>query len=157
MGPRFMNLNDLDVFINEVLEGVDSEFGKGFGPRHGQGHGKGRDWNFSIPNFPPTDWKLDKDRNFYFDFALAGYSREEIDISFQGDWMVLTITPIKEEENHDITSIHNGIRKSSARNKYYVPHDKYESDKVKASFKDGLLKVFIPSKEPEKARPVDIE
>ena len=156
MGPRtVLDMEDLENVFNDAMNGFEAFMEQGHS--HGHGQRKKESWNLSVPNFPPTDWKIDRDKNIYFEFALAGYVRNEIEISFQGDWMVLTITPIKKDEEKDMRYLNRGIKRSSARNKYYVPHDKYDVDNVKAFFKDGLLSVEIPSKEPEKARSVDIE
>lgn len=152
MGPRFL-IDDFDSALEELFRDFPSDFPRG---GHGQGKGKQR-YTFSFPNFPPTNLKMDKDKNLFFEFALAGFQKNEIDISFQGDWMELTITPIRKEEKEDIAYLNRGIKCSSTKNKYYVPQDKYDTNEVKASFDNGLLKVEIPSKEPEKARPIMIE
>lgn len=147
----------MDEMFDELFR-IDDDFSFGVGPRHRE-RGKGNRWNFDLPNFPPVDLKTDNDKNLYFDFALAGYSRNEIDISFEGDWMVLTITPIAKDmsKNGDYTYLHRGIRKSSTKVKYYVPRDKYQTENSKASFENGLLNITIPSKEPEKAKKLEIE
>ena len=40
--------------------------------------------------------------------------------------------------------------KSIDEQRYYVPEDKFDRDKVEARFKDGLLRVVIPAREEEK-------
>jgi HSP20 family molecular chaperone IbpA len=150
MGSRFISIGDFEKMIDEIVNEVEGVFSQ-------PSKSSTKNWGFNFPNFPPADLKVDKDKNLYFDFALAGYKRDEIDISFQGDWMVLEIEPHKEEEQKDMAYLNRGIRKSSSTSKYYVPHDKYNTDNVKGSFNDGMLKIYIPSKEPEKARRVLIE
>ena len=48
--------------------------------------------------------------------------------------------------------------KDIEKQKYYVPLDKYAQDKVKAVFRNGILRVTIPPKEePEHSEGIKIE
>lgn len=106
------------------------------------------------PSFPPYDLFIDEEsKDLTFEFAIAGYNKDKIHISFDDDMMVLDVE--KAEEN---TSTKKGIRKrkgikkSAFSAKYAIPQSKYNFDKAKADYKDGILEVFIPAKEEVKPK-----
>lgn len=94
-------------------------------------------------NFPPVDVLMDEDKNLTFYFALAGYKKKNIGISFSGDTMVVKITPDSEELEEGLKYLNRGIKKSKCMNKYYVPHQRYNTENVEASFEDGILKIKV--------------
>jgi HSP20 family molecular chaperone IbpA len=103
-----------------------------------------------------------------FEFALAGFDEKDISLSFQGDYMVFS-AKLKEEETGlpvEERSADENVRyfkrrlkmKDIEKQKYYVPLDKYAQEKVKAVFKNGILKVTIPPKdEPDQNDGIKIE
>lgn len=113
--------------------------------------------DFITSNFPPVNVFTDEDKNLSFQFALAGYNKEDINISFSGDYMVLRIDPAEKEKKEGVKCIHRGIKHAKFATKYYVPHERYDTDNVTASFEDGILRVEVPSKAPEKARLIEIK
>jgi len=113
--------------------------------------------NYVNYNFPPADVLIDEDKNLTFYFALAGYKKEDINISFSGDAMVVKITPHDKKLEDGVKYLNKGIKHAKCANRYYVPYQRYDTDSVKAVFEDGLLKVEVPSKAPEKARSVEIQ
>jgi HSP20 family molecular chaperone IbpA len=112
-----------------------------------------------------------------FEFALAGFEEKDISLSFQGDYMVFsakigeTLGP--EEASSEGRPLSDGrpqidenLRyfkrrlklKDIEKQKYFVPLDKYAQEKVKAVFKNGILKVSIPPKdEPDQNEGIKIE
>lgn len=118
---------------------------------------KGGGVNYINSNFPPANVLIDEDKNLYFYFALAGYNKEDIAISFSGDYMILKITPPEKNLKEGVKYLHKGIKNASCTSRYYVPNQRYDTDNVNASFKDGILKVEVSSKAPEKARLIKIE
>lgn len=136
--PIFFD-GDLDRFWNSLINGTEV--------------------SYVNSNFPPVDIVIDDDKNLYFSFALAGYKKDEIDVRFSGDYMVLNINP--ESDKHELKKgnkyLNKGIKSGKSKTKYYVPYQRYDTDKVTASYEDGILNVTIPSKTPEKARSVFIK
>ena len=108
-------------------------------------------------SFPPTNFYVDDEKNLLFEFALAGYSKDEIDLNFDGDKMYLTLTPIKEEESEHIKTLNKGIKHSSSKTYYIVPAVKYNHSAAHAEYKDGILKVAIPSREEAKPKKLDVK
>lgn len=112
--------------------------------------------NIMPATFPPTNFYIDDDKNLKFEFALAGYVRDEIELSFDGDKMFLTLTPIRKEEDEHIKSLSKGIKHSSAKSYYVVPAVKYDQSAATADYENGILTVFIPSREEAKPKKTTI-
>ena len=87
---------------------------------------------------------------------LPGVKKEDVEITFKDD--VLTIKGEKKEEKEE-----------KSENRYYVERSygtfsrsitlpsSIKSDKVNASFKDGVLEVTLPKAEEEKVKKVEIK
>jgi HSP20 family molecular chaperone IbpA len=93
-----------------------------------------------------------------FEFGLAGFYEEDISITFQGDYMVLSalyrnaLKTCAEQDGSCGAEPPQYIEKSLCvdsieKQKYYVPLDKYAQEKTNAVYKNGLLRVNIPQKE----------
>jgi HSP20 family protein len=100
-------------------------------------------------SYPPMNIYLTSERGMVFEFALAGFDEKDISLTFQGDYMVfsakISLDGLPEE----------GVRyfkrrlklKDVEKQKYYVPADKFSQERVKAVFKNGILKVSVPPKD----------
>jgi len=159
---------DLGTIFDEIFDAAkdfSDEFQSNFGrfegnnpfgdhPHFGERgpFGAARDENVDYyPNYsyPPMNVYMLADRSLVFEFALAGFDEKNISLSFQGDYMVFSAKMETEELPEE------GVRyfkrrlklKDIEKQKYYVPLDKYAQEKVKASYKSGILKVVVPPKE----------
>jgi len=102
------------------------------------------------PNFsyPPMNIYLTPARDIVFEFALAGFDEKNINLTFQGDYMVFSARIDAEEPVEGQRYIKRRLKmKDIDKQKYYVPADKFDQTKVKAVFKNGILRVVIPPKE----------
>jgi len=115
-------------------------------------------------SYPPMNVCMTEDRTLMFEFALAGFDEKDISLSFQGDYMVFSAkvntegeTQIKSEEN--VRYFKRRLKmKDIEKQKYFVPLDKYAQEKVKAVYKNGILRVSIPPKdEPDQSDGIKIE
>jgi HSP20 family molecular chaperone IbpA len=103
------------------------------------------------PNFsyPPMNVYLTPERSIVFEFAVAGFEEKNISLSFQGDYMVFSARIELEQPQEGIRYFKRRLKlKDIEKQKYYVPADKFDQEKVKAVFKNGILKVTVPPKEP---------
>lgn len=143
--PMYGNLR----FFDEVDEIFESFFGGGRKNqnRGGYGQGSNKRYYYTCPSFPPTDVTADKESsNLSFEMALAGIPKENIDISFVDNYMILNVK--NEEDKNERIFLHRGIKRNfDISSKYFVPESVYNTKEAKASFVDGILKVFIPSRE----------
>lgn len=113
--------------------------------------------NYSAPHFPPVDVEIDEiTKDLFFTFALAGYNSDEIRLNFEGDYLELAAEIITKEKDKKY-SLKKGIKKTSFSYKYTVPMAKYDSERVEATFEDGLLKIKVPAREGMKPKQVKIE
>ncbi len=137
----------------------------GFGANseaHGSGGASGGAWFEAqsdenadyYPNFsyPPMNIYLTPERSIVFEFAVAGFEEKGITLSFQGDYMVFSARIEMEPPLDGIRYFKRRLKlKDIEKQKYYVPADKFDQEKVKAVFKNGILKVTVPPKETAEA------
>ncbi|MDR2370623.1 MAG: Hsp20 family protein [Treponema sp.] len=133
--------------------------------------------------YPPMNVFMTSDRTLIFEFALAGFDEKDISLSFQGDYMVFSAVmprnagePVKAGEadadgsedrgSPEAENVSSDLRyfkrrlklKDIEKQKYFVPLDKYAQDKVKAVYRNGILRVSVPPKdEPDQIDGVRIE
>lgn len=167
---------DISSFFDDIFEAA-KDFGekfKDFGPNFA-GHERAEDSNAGTegcgcgsvkgdtwfeahaedntdyyPNFsyPPMNIYLTPARDIVFEFALAGFDEKNINLTFQGDYMVFSARIDAEEPVEGQRYIKRRLKmKDIDKQKYYVPADKFDQTKVKAVFKNGILRVVIPPKE----------
>jgi HSP20 family molecular chaperone IbpA len=118
-------------------------------------------------SYPPMNVFMTGDRTLVFEFALAGFDEKDISLSFQGDYMVFSAkisdnaaedSPVKPAEENVRYFKRRLKMKDIEKQKYFVPLDKYAQEKVKAHYKNGILKVSIPPKdEPDQSDGIKIE
>ena len=102
------------------------------------------------PNFsyPPMNCMLTKERMLVFEFALAGFEEKNISLSFQGDYMVFSAHFEGGQPEEGARYFKRRLKmKDVDRQKYYVPADKFDQEKVKAVFRNGILKVTVPPRD----------
>jgi len=123
-------------------------------------------------SYPPMNVFMTEDRSLVFEFALAGFDEKDISLSFQGDYMVFSAkientdnadrtddSPVKLQSEENVRYFKRRLKmKDIEKQKYFVPLDKYAQDKVKAVYKNGILRVSIPPKdEPDQNDGIKIE
>jgi len=108
-------------------------------------------------SYPPMNVFMTGDKSLVFEFALAGFEEKDISLSFQGDYMVFSAridnSDADREENkynseENVRYFKRRLkRKDIEKQKYFVPLDKYAQEKVKAVYRNGILRVTIPPKD----------
>ena len=106
----------------------------------------------SASNFPPHNiLKLD-DTRYIVELAIAGFSKDEIDISVNAG--VLTVKGEKEDKENEVQYLHKGIGTRSFTKTITVA----DTIEVKgAEFKDGILRIGLENVVPEHKKPRKIE
>lgn len=111
--------------------------------------------------FPKYDQWCDSDGNFHMEFALAGYSPNDLEITIIGnEFSVRTIKLEKEElrateEEESLTpkdpqpriqhgAILRGIARRNFSCSFYISQE-FDIGRLKANMENGLLHVYIPS------------
>ncbi len=152
---------DIGAILDEVFEAA-KDFGekmKDFGPgmdggdwQHRPRFDAGNDENadyYPGYSFPPMNIYLTPERSIVFEFALAGFDEEDIVLTFQGDYMVFSARiGLEDMPEEGVRYVKRRLKlKDVEKQKYYVPADKFAQEKVKAVFKNGILKVVVPPKD----------
>ena len=140
MLPAIFNENLFDNFFDDDFM-MPSMFGKN-DPLYGK-HAK---------NVMKTDVR-ETDNSYELDIDLPGFKKE--DVSLKLDSGYLTISASKglekdEKEKKDGKYIRRERYAGSCQRSFYVGDDITEED-IKAEFKHGLLKLFVPKKEAKPA------
>jgi len=154
---NFMDLGNIFDEIFDAAQEFNNEIQRNFNHNDIEHFSLGRqffDENTDFyPNYsyPPMNVLMTEDRSLIFEFALAGFEEKDINLSFLGDYMVFYAKIENLPAGHSDENVRYFKRrlkmKDIEKQKYYVPLDKYAQDKVKAIFKNGILRVTIPPKE----------
>jgi HSP20 family molecular chaperone IbpA len=167
-----MDLGNIFDEIFDAAQDIKNEFHRKFNQCDSDGTGFTQgpfsfDENTDYyPNYsyPPMNVLMTEDRMLIFEFALAGFDEKDISLSFQGDYMVFSAKINTTEPERG--AVENSVRyfkrrlkmKDIEKQKYFVPLDKYAQEKVKAVYKNGILRVSIPPKdEPDQNDGIKIE
>jgi len=149
---------DIGSILDEVFEAAKdfgAKMGKEFGAQPSP-DGFSQHWNetegadyYPSYSYPPMNIYLTPERSIVFEFALAGFEESNLSLIFQGDYMVFSARIGVEEQPEDNSRyIKRRLKlKDVEKQKYYVPADKFAQDKVKAVFRNGILKVTVPPRE----------
>jgi HSP20 family protein len=141
---------DLSKFLDEVFgqvetinEKIQHEMEKNFNLGKGL---EGLDF-YPAYSYPPMNVYLTQDKSLILEMALAGFQQEDLDLQFVGDYLIFSAKSQTVEDQEGIRYLKRRLKlKPVEQQKYYVPADKFDQSQVTASFKNGLLKVLIPSK-----------
>lgn len=107
------------------------------------------------PWMPPVDIRETQDE-LIFVAELPGLSKENVNITLENN--VLTISGERQlEKNVDRESYHRVERAYGSFARAFTLPSNVKSDKVNASFRDGLLQVVVPKQEEAKPRKIAIE
>jgi len=104
---------------------------------------------YSTYSFPPSNVFMTEDKVLVFEFAIAGFPEDSITLEFKGDYMVFSgELPEDAQDPSDARYFKRRLkRKSFSDQRYYVPADKFDRDKVTAVYRNGMLTVTIPPRE----------
>lgn len=139
-------LNELESFFNDswmedIFRDVDRRFKTA-----------------SITNFPPCNISTDKEGTIKFEFALAGYDEQDLNVNVEDDKLVISASHSAEgdEVQEEEAYIHHGIRAREFRAVYPIG-TRFDTTQAQAAFRNGILTVRIPVAEEKKPRSLQIE
>ena len=107
--------------------------------------------NESNTSYPPYNI-LKSENNYTISLAIAGFSKDEIDISLQENELV--IKGIAKDQNNKIEFLHRGIAGRNFERKFKLADIIKVSD---ASYENGLLNIYLEREIPEHQKPRKIE
>jgi len=104
-------------------------------------------------SFPPYNIKSDDEDKYQITMAVAGFSRDDLDISSEQN--VLTVSGNREQETEDDAQyLYRGIATRSFQRRFNL------ADHVRvtgAELENGLLHIFLERELPEAMKPRSIE
>jgi len=98
-------------------------------------------------SYPPYNIIRENDYDFKIEMALAGFSKEDIEVVVAND--VLTIKSVK-ENNQDSKNIYKGISYRKFTREFTIADDIEVKD---AKLEDGLLTILLERIIPEEKKP----
>ena len=107
--------------------------------------------NESNTSYPPYNI-LKSDNNYTISLAIAGFSKDEIDVSLQENELV--VKGVAKDQDDKIEFLHRGIAGRSFERKFRLADTIKVSD---ASYEDGLLNIYLEREIPEHQKPRKIE
>ena len=107
--------------------------------------------NVTSTGFPPYNIRKEGDFNYVIEMALAGFSKEDIEIEVADG--TLTIRSTKENEENEDT-IHRGISYRKFNRKFTMADDIIVNE---ASLENGMLQINLERIVPEEKKPRLVE
>ena len=111
--------------------------------------------NSSYYSYPVHDVYVDPDKTLVFEFAVSGFSKDEVSVELANN--ILTVSGKKiTEKPDDLVWLHRKIATRDFEIKYTVPSS-YTGDNASAKYRDGILRVEIPISESVKPKLLSID
>jgi len=107
----------------------------------------------AAPAYPPYNIESTGDDSYRLTMAVAGFSRDELDITVEKNSLVISGKAHKEEEETQGRYLHRGIARRAFERRFSL------ADHIKvngASLDNGLLHVDLVREVPEEAKPRQI-
>ena len=104
-------------------------------------------------SFPPYDvYVHEETKDLLYEFALAGISKDSVNVNLDGDFLTLEIEKDTTERDDGFVLQRTGIKKGKGKLRFGVPASKFDHEKAEAKFEEGILSIRIPAKEHLKGR-----
>ena len=110
-------------------------------------YAEGPDWT------PPTDI-AETDKSFVVSMELPGIDMSKTDISYSDG--ILTVKGEKHKESSEGECCHCAERYEGSFSRTFRVSGKVETDKIDATYKDGILKVTLPKSEETMPKKIEV-
>ena len=116
-----------------------------------------RNWfdNFGLTqegNTVPRVNIVETDDDFQVEMAVPGMRKEDFHAELDNDTLTIWSEVSNDERNNDQSYTRREFSYRSFKRSFYLPNT-VESDKIKAKYQDGVLRLIIPKKEEAKRKP----
>ena len=105
--------------------------------------------------FPKTDI-IDRDNKIIIRSELPGVKKDDLDISLKDNILTIKASSKHEEDKKDDEYHRREISRGEYQRSFRL-QENINSDKIKSSFKDGILQLEIPKEKPAKRQNIKIE
>jgi HSP20 family molecular chaperone IbpA len=114
------------------------------------------EWFFKTPfsdqtkvaRYPLTNLGVDEDKNLRIEVAVAGFSKDDIEVEVKGYNLVITGEK-KVEEESTINYLQQNIS-NTAFKRIVVMHDDYVGGDIDANVENGILTINVTPKEQQR-------
>lgn len=142
--PDFRELGE----IRDALSGfLDEMLG-------GDGHGRSLDWRGGSTWLPSVDVE-ESDKEYAFSLELPGLQKGDIHVEVQEGVLTIRGERKAEKEEKGRNFLRQEQHYGAFRRCFTLPRDAV-AESVKASYKEGVLKVCVPRSEKAKPKAVDV-
>ena len=99
-----------------------------------------------------TDIK-EKDNGYEFEIDLPGFAKDEVKVSLENGYMTIEAAKglDKDEKEKETGKYIRKERYAGACTRSFYVGEEVDPDEIKAEFKHGILKLFVPKKEAKPA------
>jgi HSP20 family protein len=112
---------------------------------------------------PPVDVE-ETEKNFFFYFDLPGVSEKELNLTVVGRELNVTGQRNKEipveaaetNESHEVRKAHRSERFFGKFERSFILPEEVDSEKIEATFKDGVLEIRVPKVEAAQPKNIPI-
>ena len=132
---RIVKYNNNNVFPSLMNEFFNDDFGLNFFNR-----------NYSVPSVN----SIENNDSFEIDLAVPGMKKEEFSIELNDKVLVISSESSNNIENDKMRL--NEFNFSSFQRSFRVP-DSVDQDKIKANYKNGILKIKLPKRKESISKP----
>ena len=132
---KYNNNNNNNVFPSLMNEFFNDDFGLNFFNR-----------NYSVPSVN----SIENNDSFEIDLAVPGMKKEDFSIELNDKILVISSESSNNIENDKMRL--NEFNFSSFQRSFRVP-DSVDQDKIKANYKNGILKIKLPKRKESISKP----
>tara|TARA_B100001109_G_scaffold143307_1_gene116636 strand:- start:3156 stop:3578 length:423 start_codon:yes stop_codon:yes gene_type:complete len=132
---RIVKYNNSNVFPSLMNEFFNDDFGLNFFNR-----------NYSVPSVN----SIENNDSFEIDLAVPGMKKEDFSIELNDKILVISSESSNNIENDNMRL--NEFNFSSFQRSFRVP-DSVDQDKIKANYKNGILKIKLPKRKENISKP----
>jgi len=132
---RIVKYNNSNVFPSLMNEFFNDDFGLNF---------------FNRNNSVPSVNSLENNDSFEIDLAVPGMKKEDFSIELNDKILVISSESSNNIENDNMRL--NEFNFSSFQRSFRVP-DSVDQDKIKANYKNGILKIKLPKRKENISKP----
>ncbi|MBO6881733.1 Hsp20/alpha crystallin family protein [Winogradskyella sp.] len=109
--------------------------------------------NFNTGITLPAVNVLDNDDEYIVEMAVPGLKKSDFDVNIDNQLLSISAESNTENEDTDENYTRREFGYSSFKRTFSLP-ETVETDKIKAKYEDGLLKVMLPKRDEAKKKPL---
>jgi HSP20 family protein len=115
------------------------------------------DWGTS--NFSSTNTSLpavnvkETDDDYFIEVAAPGMSKKDFNVNFQNNVLTISSEKKDEKEEEEDSYTRKEFSYQSFQRSFTVPGNDVDSDKISASYENGILNIKLPKREEVKPKP----